>query len=178
MFTDHRGPKPETWSGLREGVLFIPGAEDDHLLALVAFRQELANVRDLEIKVVLVGLGPELDLFEHDRRLMAARGLLLLRRLVLELAEVHDLADRRCRSRIDFDQLQPQLLREAQRIMGGDDADLRTVGADDTHLGNSDAAADSVVVRRAGGGGIVWPWDVLSPGLLFVSSGYEAEPSL
>jgi acetyl esterase/lipase len=32
MFTDHRGPKPETWSGLREGVLFIPGSEDDHLL--------------------------------------------------------------------------------------------------------------------------------------------------
>jgi acetyl esterase/lipase len=32
MFTDHRGPKPETWSGLRDGVLFIPGSEDDHLL--------------------------------------------------------------------------------------------------------------------------------------------------
>ena len=32
MFTDHRGPKPETWSGFREGVLFIPGSEDDHLL--------------------------------------------------------------------------------------------------------------------------------------------------
>jgi acetyl esterase/lipase len=32
MFTDHRGPKPETWSGLRGGVLFIPGSEDDHLL--------------------------------------------------------------------------------------------------------------------------------------------------
>jgi acetyl esterase/lipase len=32
MFTDHRGPKRETWSGLRDGVLFIPGSEDDHLL--------------------------------------------------------------------------------------------------------------------------------------------------
>jgi len=32
MFTDHRGPKPETWSGMREGVLFIPGSEDDHQL--------------------------------------------------------------------------------------------------------------------------------------------------
>jgi acetyl esterase/lipase len=32
MFTDHRGPKPETWSGMRDGVLFIPGSEDDHLL--------------------------------------------------------------------------------------------------------------------------------------------------
>lgn len=32
MWSDHRGPKPETWSGMREGVLFIPGSEDDHLL--------------------------------------------------------------------------------------------------------------------------------------------------
>lgn len=32
MFTDHRGPKSDTWSGLRDGVLFIPGSEDDHLL--------------------------------------------------------------------------------------------------------------------------------------------------
>ena len=32
MFTDHRGPKSGTWSGLREGVLFIPGSEDDHQL--------------------------------------------------------------------------------------------------------------------------------------------------
>jgi acetyl esterase/lipase len=32
MFTDHRGPKPDTWRGLRDGVLFISGSEDDHLL--------------------------------------------------------------------------------------------------------------------------------------------------
>lgn len=32
MWTDHRGPKPETWRGLREGVLFIAGSEDDHQL--------------------------------------------------------------------------------------------------------------------------------------------------
>jgi acetyl esterase/lipase len=32
MWTDHRGPKPDTWSGIRDGMLFIPGSEDDHLL--------------------------------------------------------------------------------------------------------------------------------------------------
>src|SRR5712692_9374277 len=32
MLTDHRGPKPDTWSGIRDGVLFIAGSEDDHLL--------------------------------------------------------------------------------------------------------------------------------------------------
>src|SRR4051812_11306716 len=28
MFSDHRGPKPETWHGMREGVLFFAGSED------------------------------------------------------------------------------------------------------------------------------------------------------
>ena len=27
LWSDHRGPKPETWRGLREGVLFVPGSE-------------------------------------------------------------------------------------------------------------------------------------------------------
>jgi len=27
MFSDHGGPKPDTWHGLRDGILFIPGAE-------------------------------------------------------------------------------------------------------------------------------------------------------
>ena len=156
----------------------LAAPEDDDQLALVPLRQELADMRDLEVEVVLVRLGSELDLLEHDRRLVAARGLLLLRRLVLELAEVHDLADRRSRPRIDFDQFQAQLLGEAERLVGGDDSNLRTVGADDAHLGNSDAPADSVVVRRAGGGGIVWPWDVLSPRFGVVSSGWKRKPSL
>ena len=28
LSTDHRGPKPESWSGLHDGVLFIQGSED------------------------------------------------------------------------------------------------------------------------------------------------------
>ena len=28
MFTDHRGPKPDTWHGLRDGVLFFAGSEE------------------------------------------------------------------------------------------------------------------------------------------------------
>ncbi len=32
MFTDHHGPKADTWRGMRDGVLFIAGAEDDHEL--------------------------------------------------------------------------------------------------------------------------------------------------
>ena len=32
MWTDHNGPKAETWTGYRQGVLFIAGAEYDHEL--------------------------------------------------------------------------------------------------------------------------------------------------
>lgn len=32
MFTDHHGPKPDAWSGLRDGILFFAGSEDDHQL--------------------------------------------------------------------------------------------------------------------------------------------------
>ncbi len=32
LSTDHRGPKEDSWRGLHEGVLFIQGSEDDHML--------------------------------------------------------------------------------------------------------------------------------------------------
>jgi acetyl esterase/lipase len=59
MFTDHRGPKPETWSGLHDGVLFIPGSEDDHLLRYPASKA-----------------GPELRFLSHieERPDMASAG--------------------------------------------------------------------------------------------------------
>lgn len=59
MFTDHRGPKPETWSGLRDGVLFIPGSEDDHLLRYPASKA-----------------GPEIRFLSHieERPDMASEG--------------------------------------------------------------------------------------------------------
>ena len=37
MFTDHRGPKSETWQGLRDGVLFVAGAEEEGLLRFPTF---------------------------------------------------------------------------------------------------------------------------------------------
>jgi hypothetical protein len=48
MWTDHRGPNPGTWSGMREGVLFIPGSEDDHLLRFPKPGAELRFLSHLE----------------------------------------------------------------------------------------------------------------------------------
>lgn len=32
LWTDHHGPKPDTWKGIRDRVLFLPGAENEHEL--------------------------------------------------------------------------------------------------------------------------------------------------
>lgn len=48
MFTDHRGPRPETWSGLRDGVLFFAGSEDDHLLRFPGPGGEMRFLSHLE----------------------------------------------------------------------------------------------------------------------------------
>jgi acetyl esterase/lipase len=48
MWTDHRGPKPDSWSGTRDGILFIPGSEDDHLLRFPKPGDELRFMSHLE----------------------------------------------------------------------------------------------------------------------------------
>jgi acetyl esterase/lipase len=48
MFTDHRGPKPDTWTGMRDGVLFFAGAEDDHLLRFPSADGDLRFLSHLE----------------------------------------------------------------------------------------------------------------------------------
>lgn len=57
MFTDHRGPKPDTWSGVRDGVLFIPGSEDDHLLRFPKPGKELRFLSHLEETPDATGAG-------------------------------------------------------------------------------------------------------------------------
>jgi acetyl esterase/lipase len=47
LFTDHRGPKPETWRGLRDGVLFIAGSEESDRLRFPLFENEKISREDL-----------------------------------------------------------------------------------------------------------------------------------
>ncbi|HLJ46217.1 MAG TPA: alpha/beta fold hydrolase [Bryobacteraceae bacterium] len=48
MWTDHNGPKPESWAGMRDGVLFIQGAEGDHLLSFPKPGADLRFLSHLE----------------------------------------------------------------------------------------------------------------------------------
>ena len=48
MFTDHHGPKPDTWSGMRDGILFFAGSEDDHQLRFPSPDGDLRFLSHLE----------------------------------------------------------------------------------------------------------------------------------
>src|SRR5215210_2658882 len=116
--------------------------ELDGGLDLVPFAQEADGVLELEVVVVLVDVGPELDLFDVDDLLLLLRlvGLLLL--LVEELAEVHDAADRRLGRRGHLHQVEGLLLSPPQRLLHWHDAGLRAVGVDQAYLTNPDTLVD------------------------------------
>jgi hypothetical protein len=59
---------------------------------------------------VRIDLRPDLDLLDDRLRLVLARLPGLERRLILELAEVHELGDRRTRRRRDLDEIEICLL--------------------------------------------------------------------
>lgn len=49
MSTDHRGPKPETWRGMRDGVLFIAGSEEnDRLRFPLGDKEDLNFISHIE----------------------------------------------------------------------------------------------------------------------------------
>ena len=70
--------------------------------------------------------------------------LLLL--LVLELAEVEDLADRRLGLGVDLDEVEALLLGHAERFVGLQHAEHAAVGGDDADFGDADAVVDSDLV--------------------------------
>jgi len=72
----------------------LAAAEAHGHLDLVALLDELDHRAHLDVVVVLVDAGAQLDLLDLDDLLLLARLVLLLLLLVLELAVVEDLADR------------------------------------------------------------------------------------
>jgi hypothetical protein len=74
--------------------------------------------------VVRVDLRPDLDLLDDRLRLVLARFPGLERRLILELAEVHELADWRPRRRRDLNKVKVRLLRQPERVIDRHDPDL------------------------------------------------------
>src|SRR4029453_14071030 len=116
-----RGAEPlqEAVAELGQGLL--PAAEHDGDLDLVALLEEPDDVTLLGRVVVRVDLRSELHLLDDRVRLVLARLTGLHGRLVLELAVVHELADRRSGHRGDLDQVEIGLLGQTQRVTDGTD---------------------------------------------------------
>jgi hypothetical protein len=109
----------------------LAAAEHDRHLDLVSLPQEPLDVALLGAVVVRVDLRPDLDLLDDRLRLVLARLPGLERRLILELAEVHEFGDRRTRRRRHLDEVEIRLLGQPERIGDRDDPDLLTGGADE-----------------------------------------------
>jgi hypothetical protein len=99
----------------------------------------------LEVEVVLVDAGAELHLLDDDDLLLLLRFAFLLLFLEEELAVVHDLAHRRVRRRRDLDEIEILLPGHFLGLGDGDDADLRSIRADEAHLGMADQVVDAVL---------------------------------
>jgi hypothetical protein len=89
---------------------FRPGllatAEHDRDLDLVTLPEEALDMTSLRAVVMRVDLRADLDLLDDGLRLVLARLSSLESRLILELAVVHQFADRRPRRRRDLNQIE------------------------------------------------------------------------
>lgn len=119
-------------------VAHFTATEADVDLDLVALFQEAAHVAQLDLVVALVGNRTELEFLDLDLLglLLGLVGLFLL--LELELAEIHDLADRRIGLRLDFDQIQAFFLGLGERFVARQHADHLTVTADHADARHTD----------------------------------------
>ena len=105
--------------------------------------QEADHVALLGLVVVRVDLGSQLLFLDDGLLLVLARLARLLSRLVLELAVVHDLADRRLGVRGYFDEVEIGVRGDAECIFDAHDAYLFTAGSDQADFRYANALVDA-----------------------------------
>jgi hypothetical protein len=87
---------------------------------------------------VIVDVRPHLDLFDLDDLLPLARLVGALLRLVLELADVEDLADGRVRIGRDLDQVEAGRVGAGEGVADRDDPDIFAILIDEPDLSDVD----------------------------------------
>ena len=121
-------------------MLFVgdfPPLKDDRRFQLVSFFQESPAMTHLEFEVMVVGIRMEPEFLQERNVLVFPLKLIFLRLLILELSEVHDLADRWRRIRYDLDQVETPLSREFDCLRRTHKAKLPSI-IDHANLGNPD----------------------------------------
>jgi len=117
----------------------LAASEQNHCLDLVAGLKEAFGTLALGLVVVHVDLQAETNLLEDRVGLVTARFFCLLRRFVLELAEVHDLRDGRLGIGSNLNQIQVGLLSQTKCVFNTDYTDLFALRANKTDLRNADS---------------------------------------
>ena len=112
----------------------LSASEHDGDLYLVALAQKIPQVLQLELEVVLLDLQPQLHLLHLDDSRFFLVSRRPLRRLVLELAVIHDPGDRRNGFRRDLDEIEVLLPRHSDGVVGGRNPDHRAVLIHQPHL--------------------------------------------
>ena len=129
------------------GVSHLPAPENADHLNLVALLQELAAIGKAIGEVVIGNGGPHPHLLQPGGSLLTTSAFaILLALLILELAEVHDLADGRSCVGRDFDKVEARILGEALRLIGGHNSVLFTLLVNQTYFGDADAMIQTVVL--------------------------------
>ena len=112
----------------------LPTAEHHRHLRLVPLLQESLGVPGLKLEVMILGLGPELDLFDLNDRLFLLRLSRLLALLVSVLPVIDDPTDRRLGFRRHLHQIERQTLGDLQGLLNREDSMLFPIRIDDSNL--------------------------------------------
>ena len=138
-----------TWSRIflpELGMAHLPAPEHDRDLDLVAFGEEPGDLAGLGVEVAGPDLGPVLHLLDAGAGGLAPRLLGPLRLVELELAVVHDPADRRVGLGRHLDEVEIQLPGDGERLGQRLDPELLAVGIDEADLPGADPIVDPVLV--------------------------------
>ena len=117
-------------------------AEKDRGFPLGALLKEPLRVLELELEVMLVGIGTEPDLLDDNLRRVGLHLLRFLLLLIEILLIVQDLAYGRIGFGTDFDQVEFELLSQGTSLGNGIDALFRDVLPDKTYLRSGNLPID------------------------------------
>ena len=127
---------------------FTP-AETDRDLGLVAVFEKTAQIAHLHLVIALFGTGAELDLFDLNLFLLLLCGLGLLGLFELELAVVHDAADRRVRVGHDLDEIEARVQGRLLSFCVRYDADVLAFRVNQPNLGDTNVLVQACVFSSA-----------------------------
>src|ERR1700730_2452737 len=124
----------------------LAAAEAHGHLDLVAFLDEFEHAAHLDVVVVVIDAGAQLDLLDLDDLLLLARLVAALLFLVFELAEIEDLDHRRVSIGGDLDEIEACLEGALQGLAARHDADHLAALIDKADARHADLLVDAWTV--------------------------------